>query len=79
MLEDEVKLGKMPPMSAHQLRTLIFAFWNGEHLTPLDALKKYGILALSQRCGELRRDYGWGIKSKLVKTPTGKHVAEYSL
>jgi len=78
VLTEQVRIGKMPAEEAKQLRTLIYAFWNGEHLTALEAVRKYGILALSQRCTELR-NLGWGVHSKLVRTETGKHVAQYWL
>ena len=52
-------------------------FVMGGSLTPLESLKKFGIMALSQRCGELRRE-GYPIKSELVEVESHKRVARYS-
>ena len=59
-----------------QLETLAEAFDRGEALTVATALGKYGIYALSQRCGELWRA-GYPVESRTITTPTGKHVSEY--
>ena len=59
-----------------QLETLVAAFDRGERLTVAESLAKYGIYALSQRCGELWRG-GYPVQSRIIKTPTGKHVSEY--
>ena len=60
-----------------QLEILADAFDRGEHLTVATALDKYGIYALSQRCGELARKVGYPVSSRTIATPTGKHVSEY--
>ena len=60
-----------------QLETLAEAFDAGERLTVAVALDKYGIYALSQRCGELDRKWGYPVDSRTISTPTGKHVSEY--
>lgn len=60
-----------------QCKTLLNALKLGETLTPLDALRKYHVLALSQRMTDLRR-LGWPVKTVLVRVGT-KHVARYSL
>ena len=57
---------------------LLMALKNGERLTPLDALKRYSCLSLSQRMGELRRA-GWPIVVRMVEVNSRKKVAEYSL
>ena len=49
----------------------------GGSLTPLESLNLFGIMALSQRCGELRRQ-GFPIKVERIETPSHKHVARYS-
>ena len=59
-----------------QLETLAAAFDRGERLTVAESLAKYGIYALSQRCGELWRS-GYPVESQTVSTPTGKHVSQY--
>ena len=60
-----------------QLQALADAFDRGEHLTVAVALEKYGIYALSQRCGELERKWGYPLDSRFVETPTGKRIKEY--
>lgn len=60
-----------------QLQILADAFDRGEHLTVLSAIQSYGVYALSQRCGELDRKWGYPVDSRTIKTPSGKHVSEY--
>ena len=60
-----------------QAETLLAALQRGEQLTTLDALQRYNVMAVSQRMTELQRK-GFPIRSEIVKTPTGKHVARYS-
>ena len=60
-----------------QLEMIAQAFDRGEKLTVLTALQRYGIYALSQRCGELYKQ-GYPLRTESVKTPTGKWIAEYS-
>ena len=60
-----------------QLEMIAQAFDRGEKLTVLTALHRYGIYALSQRCGELYKQ-GYPLHTESVKTPTGKWIAEYS-
>lgn len=59
-----------------QLDALRQHFDSGRRLTVASAMELYGIYALSQRCGELRRD-GYPLASEMVETPTGKRVAQY--
>ena len=61
-----------------QLDTLLEAFERGERLTVCTALNDYGIYALSQRVGELRRQ-GYPIHGRTITTANGKHVSEYAL
>lgn len=49
----------------------------GHKLTPLQALHKFGVMALSQRVGELKRE-GWPVATELVQVGS-KRVAEYSI
>ena len=49
----------------------------GGSLTPLESLNLYGVMALSQRIGELKRQ-GYPIKRDLIELPSHKHVARYS-
>ena len=60
-----------------QAEILMDAFERGERLTVAEALGKYGIYALSQRAGELVR-IGYPVTIRTVKTPSGKHISEYS-
>ena len=60
-----------------QKQAILAELQAGRRLTPLSALIRVHTLALSQRCGELRRD-GWPIQSRLVKVGE-KHVSEYWL
>ena len=69
---------KIPPQES-QCYTLLLAYQRGEHLTVASALSKYGVYALSQRNGDLRRKYGWPIQSKTVRTASGADISEYWL
>lgn len=57
-------------MTQHE--TLLAAFRRGERLTVGEAMLKYGVYALSQRCGEMPE-----VQSEWVKTPSGKRVKRY--
>lgn len=59
-----------------QLELLRAAFDRGEALTVLHAIERFGIYALSQRCGELARD-GYPVVSEPLTLPNGKRVARY--
>ena len=59
-----------------QLEILADALDRGEHLTVAVALERYGVYALSQRCGDLFRA-GYPVESEFVKLPSGKSVKEY--
>lgn len=50
----------------------------GKTLTALEALSKFGILALSQRCTELKNE-GHDIRSEMITVANGKRVARYSI
>ena len=66
------------PSQGTQCDRLLQAFQRGESLTVAEALGQYGIYALSQRVGELKRR-GWPIRSEPYKTPGGATVAVYYL
>lgn len=51
---------------------------NGHTLTKLEALRKFDSMHAGARILNLRED-GWRIKTTMIKTPTGKRVARYSL
>lgn len=63
------------PKADTQAYTLLLAFCRGERLTVLTAIQRYGVYALSQRCGELRR-LGWPIQSRTIHQ-NGKSFSEY--
>lgn len=59
-----------------QTEVLKAAFERGERLTVALALNRYEIYALSQRCGELKKQ-GYPVESHMIQVPSGKRVAEY--
>ena len=59
-----------------QTDILLAALKRGESLTPLDALSRYGVMALSQRMTPLIRA-GYPIAVEMVATESGKRVARY--
>ncbi len=65
------------PKENTQARMLLKAFSRGERLTVLSAIQSYGVYALSQRCGELKR-LGWPIQSRTIHE-NGKAFSEYWL
>jgi hypothetical protein len=66
------------PAEDTQAWKLLRAFQRGEALTVAEALSRYGVYALSQRVGELKRS-GWPILSEKYKTPSGARVARYRM
>lgn len=67
------------PLRGSQCYELLMALQQGARLTVKLAMQHYGVYALSQRVGELKRKYGWPVKSKLVEVGPRSHVAEYWL
>ena len=61
-------------------QTLALQRWlaAGHTITPLQALMKFGTLRLSGRIYDLKK-LGWPVKSRLVKMPSGRRVAEYRI
>jgi hypothetical protein len=49
---------------------------SGVSLTPLHALRHVGCMRLGARIYDLKRK-GYKIHKRMVKTPSGAHVAEY--
>lgn len=66
------------PAEGTQCRILLMAMQRGEILTVGEALTRYSVYALSQRCGELRR-MNWPVVSRMVKLRSGKRIAAYRL
>jgi len=50
----------------------------GKHLTPIEALNRYGCLRLASRIQDLE-EAGHRILSRMVKLPNGKRVASYRM
>ena len=73
----QLDLLKIPDASTQNYK-LLRAFERGELLTVAEALTKYGIYALSQRVGELKR-MGWPISSEPFETASGARVARYRM
>ena len=66
------------PRQDTQHHALLMAMQKGERLTVARALSAYGVYALSQRVGELKR-MGWPIRSRTVETESGARISEYWL
>lgn len=66
------------PEAGTQNRMILEALKRGEKLTVMEALTRYGVFALSQRCGELRR-MGWPIQSEMKTLQNGKRIAVYAM
>jgi hypothetical protein len=69
---------KVPPRGT-QVYEILMYLKNGGRLTVAKALTELGVYALSQRCGDLRRRYGWPVKSETKKVGPHVWVAEYWL
>ena len=64
-------------MNQTQNDMILVALKNGDKITPLSALEKFGCFRLSARIWDLRNE-GHPIKTRHISTPQGKVVAEYS-
>ena len=89
IVEGKVNIDKRPdwmksvprgtiPAPETQLGTLLQALQRGEKLTVAQALKEFGVYALSQRVGDLKR-MGWPVLTSTITTNSGKRVAEYRM
>jgi hypothetical protein len=79
MTQLELVVECIVPPRGSQCYELLAAMQNGERLTVGSAMANHGVYALSQRCGELRREYGWPILSRFIETAGGAKVKEYWL
>jgi hypothetical protein len=61
-----------------QCEELLAAFRRGEELTVAEAMGRYDIFALSQRCTDLRKA-GYPVTSEMIVVASGKRVARYRL
>ena len=48
----------------------------GHSLTALEALQHFNCLRVGARAWDLRKE-GYNVKSEIIETPSGKHVARY--
>ena len=65
--------------SESQCKQLRRALENGERITPIDALEKFGCFRLGARIWELVHEQGMQIKKEWYTTPTGKKVMSYRM
>jgi hypothetical protein len=67
---------RVPPEESQCYRILRY-LESGGRLTVAKAMSELSVYALSQRVGELKREYGWPIKSRALKVGPKTYVAEY--
>ena len=67
------------PEKSTQCHEILLYLQRGGKLTVAKALTEFGVYALSQRIGDLKRTYGWPIQSKAVKVGPKTYVSEYWL
>ncbi len=63
-------------MKLSQTNQIYMSLINGHKITALQALRRFDCLRLGARIFELR-EQGHLIESRLIKTKSGKHVAQY--
>jgi len=61
-----------------QVETLRKYFESGGNLTVGEALTRFGVYALSQRCGDLRES-GCNVQAEMIRLQNGKRIARYRL
>ena len=61
-----------------QCKRILAALKRGERLTQLDILNRFGAMQAGTRIFDLRKQ-GHPILTRMIRTNTGKRVAEYSL
>lgn len=59
-----------------QAKRILAYMMDGNRITPIEALEKFGSFRLGARIADLRAA-GHDIKSEFVTTNTGKHVKQY--
>lgn len=69
---------KLPPPESQCYQILLY-LQRGGRLTVAKALDELGVYALSQRCGDLRRKYGWPVRSETKQVGPKTYVSEYWL
>lgn len=61
-----------------QCQAILEVLERGNTITPAQAYELCGTLALHSRIAELRSQF-YDIHCELIRTPSGKHVGQYSL
>ena len=61
-----------------QTNQILAALKAGQHITPIDALNRFGCLRLGARVYDLKQA-GHKIQTTRVETPSGAFVASYSM
>ena len=67
------------PAPESQCYSILLYLQRGGRLTVAKAMSELGVYALSQRVGELKRTYGWPVRSRALKVGPKTYVAEYWL
>jgi len=62
----------------NQNKLIIEYLQTGESLTTLEALEMFGCFRLSGRIFDIKKG-GYNIRTKIIRTSSGKHIASYSL
>jgi hypothetical protein len=66
------------PTRGTQAYEILMYLKRGGRLTVAKALTEFGVYALSQRVGELKKA-GWPILTRMVDAPGGARIAEYRM
>ena len=61
-----------------QAKKILAYMQEGHHITPIEALEKFGSFRLGARIADIK-DMGYAIQSEFVTTPSGKRVKSYWL
>ena len=59
-----------------QTQQILTALQQGDRITPIDALSRFGCFRLSARIADIKRQ-GYRVKDKYIKLMTGNKVKEY--
>ena len=62
--------------SSSQTRRILAYLKDGNKITPLEALEKFGTLRLGARIADIKA-LGYDVKSEFVTAPSGKKVKSY--
>ena len=64
-------------MKETQANQILTALKNGEHITPLEALNRWGCFRLASRISDLKKR-GYNIVKKMIKGENGKYFLKRS-